>query len=578
MPTRTTRAGAAAGEPGGAAAAVAVMRRNLLLAVAVLALTVRLVHLSQIAPAPFADLRLGDAGAYHRWAQRIVAGDWRGESAFYQAPLYPYFLAVVYSVFGEGTAMLRFIQAAIGAGSCTLLAAAGMALAGPVGAAAGVLLAVYPTAIFLDGLLEKSALVTFFTAALLYLLASRQTRGRAFLAGIVLGLLSLTRENALLLAVPVLAWVLLGGERSRADGGPDGPREWAWPAAAACVAGCALMLVPVGARNYLVGGAFHLTTAQFGPNFYIGNHAGARGLYEPLVEGHGAAADERDDAIRLAEAASGRSLSADEVSSYWTGRALDFIRAEPAVWLGQIARKTALTFNAVEIADTEAQEVHAESSAVLRVLSPLTFGVIFVLGVFGAVMTAPVARRTWFLYAIALAYTVSLVAFFVFARYRFPLVPVLMLLGTAGIAAWRQPWARRMRRPALVAAVLAGVLAYLPLEGTRADRITHYVNIGNAFLGDRERWDDAQAFYDKALAESPQSPAAHYGVGLLLTLQERPQEALPHFRTAVAGWPDNADLRRRFAAALESVGDGDGARRELAAAAAIAASAVPAPR
>ena len=489
-------------ESGIDAAAAAALRRNLLLAVAVLALALRLVHLGQIAQAPFADLRFGDAAAYHRWARQIVAGDWLGVGVFYQAPLYPHFLAAVYSVFGESPAMVRYVQAVIGTGACALVAAAGMALFGPAGALAGALLAMLPTAIFLDALLEKSALVTFFTAALLYLLASRQTRERAFLAGVVLGLLALTRENALLLAVPVLAWVLLGAGGPRA-GGAEGLRSWAWPATAACAAGCALVLVPVGVRNYAVGGAFHLTTSQFGPNFYIGNHAGARGLYEPLVEGHGAAADEQADAVRLAEAASGRSLSADEVSSYWTERALDFIRTEPTAWLGQIARKTALTFNAVEIADTEAQEVHAESSAVLRVLAPLSFGVIFVFGAFGAVMTAPAARRLWFLYAIAVAYTLSLVVFYVFARYRFPLVPVLALLGAGGIAAFRAPGARRMRLPALAAAVLAGVLTYLPLEGTRADCITHYVNIANAFLADRERWDDAQAFYDKALAESP---------------------------------------------------------------------------
>ena len=297
-----------------ASAAGVTLRRNLLLAVAVLALALRLVHVSQIAQAPFADLRLGDAAAYHRWALEIVDGDWVGQGVFYQAPLYPYFLAVVYAVFGDSPAMVRFVQAVIGTGACTLLAAAGMALFGPAGAMAGVLLAVFPTAIFLDGLLEKSALVTFFTAALLWLLASRQTRGRALLTGVVLGLLALTRENALLLVVPVLAWVLLGGERAPANGS-DRTRRWAWPATAACAVGCALVLLPVGARNYAVGGAFHLTTSQFGPNFYIGNHAGARGLYEPLVEGHGAATDERDDAVRLAETAAGRSLSADEVSS-----------------------------------------------------------------------------------------------------------------------------------------------------------------------------------------------------------------------------------------------------------------------
>jgi hypothetical protein len=49
-------------------------------------------------------------------------------------------------------------------------------------------------------------------------------------------------------------------------------------------AGCSLVLLPVGLRNLAVGREFHLTTSQFGPNFYIGNHAGARGTYESLVE------------------------------------------------------------------------------------------------------------------------------------------------------------------------------------------------------------------------------------------------------------------------------------------------------
>jgi 4-amino-4-deoxy-L-arabinose transferase-like glycosyltransferase len=242
---------------------------NILLGVALLALVLRLSYVWQISHAPFFDLRIGDARAYHEWALRIARGDWLGKGVFYQAPFYPYFLAVVYKWFGASAAMVRFVQAVIGAGTCVLLAAAGMALFGEYGAIAGLLLAIYPPAIFLDGLLEKSALVSFFTAALLYLVATGHARSRVFFAGAILGLLSLTRENALLLAAPVLLWLLVHEGRPLA--------------AATFVAGCLLVLLPVGIRNYTAGGEFHLTTSQFGPNFYIGNHAGAKGLYEPLV-------------------------------------------------------------------------------------------------------------------------------------------------------------------------------------------------------------------------------------------------------------------------------------------------------
>ena len=222
--------------------------------------------------------------------------------------------------------------------------------------------------------------------ALLYLLSAGHVRFREFLAGVVLGLLALTRENALLLALPVLAWFVLGGRRAASADSPTTQRR-TWVGGLAFLAGCALVLLPVGVRNYAVGGEFLLTTSQFGPNFYIGNHAGATGLYESLVPGHGSAADERADAVRMAEEASGRTLSPSEVSSFWTARALDFIRTEPGAWLRLLARKLALTFNAVEIADTESQEVYAEWSSLLRVLAFFSFGVVLCGAAFGACLT-----------------------------------------------------------------------------------------------------------------------------------------------------------------------------------------------
>lgn len=532
-------------------------RRTLLLAIALLALVVRLIYIWQISHAPFFHLRLGDAAAYHQWALRIVDGDWRGEGIFYQAPLYPYFLAAVYGVFGEGVAMVRFIQAVIGTGSCVLLASAGMSLFGRWGATAGVLLAIYPSAIFLDGLLEKTALVTFFTAALLCLIAGR-IKVREFMVGIVLGLLALTRENALLLALPVLLWFLVAERRPRA--------------AAAFVLGSVLVLLPVGLRNYAVGGEFHLTTSQFGPNFYIGNHAGANGLYDPLVVGHGSVTDERADATRIAEEAEGRTLSPGEVSSYWTSRALDFIRAQPGAWLAQLARKLALTYNSVEIADTESQEVYAQWSSLLRVLAPLNFGVILCLAAFGLVMTAASWRDLWFLYAITLTYTLSIVMFYVFARYRFPLVPVLVLLVAGGLAAWPVKAARRRRGWALASVAVAAGITFMSLENTRADRVANYVNIGNALLADRGTWDQAATFYTKALDESPRSPAAHFGMGTLLTQKRQPKEALGHYQTALEGWPENVDLRLNYALALVDAGDNLGALKQLDAAATLRAA------
>ena len=68
--------------------------------VGVLALLLRLVYLWQISSGPMFDMLLGDAWRYDQWAREIVAGAWYGDRVFYQAPLYPYFLAVIYSLLG----------------------------------------------------------------------------------------------------------------------------------------------------------------------------------------------------------------------------------------------------------------------------------------------------------------------------------------------------------------------------------------------------------------------------------------------------------------------------------------------
>jgi tetratricopeptide (TPR) repeat protein len=518
-----------------------------------LAFAMRCLYLWQIHGAPFFDLRLGDAEAYHLWAQRIAVGDWLGNDVFYQSPLYPYFLGLIYRLLGESALTVRLVQAAIGASSCALLAVGGATLFPRMGILAGVGLALYPPAIFLDGLLEKSVLVTFFTTALLAMLAlqsGRHSRLRWLATGIIVGLLGLTRENALLLVVPVLCWIWLG--RS------TGIRRTA--AALLFAGGCAAILLPVALRNRAVGGELHLTTSQFGPNFYIGNHQGATGTYDALVIGHGSARDERADATRLAEEASGRKLRPGEVSRYWTGRAIDYIRSQPGDWLRLMGRKLALTFNAAEVADTESLDVYAEWSGLLRALQPFTFGVLLAAAIAGAIVTWPSRRQHWFLYALAGTYALSVVLFYVFARYRFPLVPVLMILAAGGVARARSRSGR-----ALIVAAAAGVLSLTfttrTLDDRRAAVAAHYAGIATALAEERApgpsqsaRQAQAMLFYERALQIAPDFPAAQFGYATLLSTNGRHDEALPRYRAAIRAWPSYAEAHYNLGISLAQTG------------------------
>jgi tetratricopeptide (TPR) repeat protein len=461
---------------------------------------------------------------------------------------------------GDGVTIVRIVQALLGATSCTLLAAAAVSFLGEKRAViAGALLAVYPPAIFLDGLLEKSSFVTFFTVLLLWLVSQPPTgmnTRRWLAAGAALGLLTLTRENALLLVLPLLIWIALAPI----------PRRVRSRAAAALAAGGLAILLPVGVRNLAAGGGFHLTTAQFGPNFYIGNHAGASGTYDALTVGHGSAADEQQDARRLAEQSAGRPLTASEVSAFWSNRAWSDIRSQPMAWIRLLARKAALTFNAAEIADTETLDVYAEWSSLLRALRPFDFGVLLGLAALGTVLTASSWRRLWLLYAIAATYAASVVLFYVFARYRFPIAPLLMILAAAGVVqAARLAAGRQVRRlaPALAAAAGALVLAHVPLESARASRAMHYADIGAAIGKDPNRASQAMEFYQRALSEAPENPAAQFGVGTLLARMGRPSDAIAHYESAVHAWPAYAEARYNFGLALAAVGRREESAQQL---------------
>ncbi len=506
--------------------------RGWLLAIFLTALTLRLVHAALLAGTPFAELRFGDGVAYHEWAQRIAKGDWLGSEVFYQAPFYPYFLAVVYTFARESMGVIRTLHALLGAASCLILAVAGRSLFGRGGMLAGALLAVYPPAIFQEALLEKTAWIGLFTTSLLALLINEgpPTWRRWAGAGVLIGLLAITRENALLLLLPCLVWIY---------------QKQRWRAAAVFLAGCAAILLPVALRNLAVGGEFHLTTAQFGPNFYIGNHSGATGIYEPLVPGHGSAMFERSDATNLAQQALDRLLTPGEVSSFWTSQALHYITSQPGDWIKLMARKLALTFHAREAADTESQIVHAEWSPL--VAFSFAFGWLLALAVAGVALTWRSRQKLWLLCAIILLYGLSTALFFVFARYRFPLVPPLALLATGGMlqgaTIWRNGPRKQLTAPALAAA-LTLVLTHIPLLNPSDERAVNYIAIAAALSSDPAQFATSRSFYDRALAEDPHWPPALYGLGLLLTQSGRSAEAIPHLQHALRIWPDYAEAQQ----------------------------------
>ena len=344
------------------------------------ALTLRLIYLSELIDHPVINLLLGDAESYDAWAQEIIQKGWVGERTFYQAPFYPYFLALIYSIGARDFIIVRLVQIVIGSLSCVLLAAAGARFFDKKsGWVAGILLALYAPALFFDLLIQKAALGMFFMCLLLFLISkttqlqyNRLQPGVWILIGVVLACFGLVRENALILIPAIGVWsaVYFWG---------TGWRQLL--ARMALLAfGLTIIFFPVTLRNYVVGGEFVLTTSQLGPNFYIGNSKEATGFYQPLIWDHSDWKFERIDAKNLAEKALERELTPNEVSDYWLAEALSDIQEEPARWLRLMGKKWLMVWNAVEISDSESIYAHYRFSGLLSLLGQVfQFGIFFLL-------------------------------------------------------------------------------------------------------------------------------------------------------------------------------------------------------
>jgi 4-amino-4-deoxy-L-arabinose transferase-like glycosyltransferase len=551
------------------------------------ALAVRAIELWELEGSVLLEFVLGDAKNYVAWGLEIASGNWLGDETFYQAPLYPYFLGTLFSVLGDDLFSVRVAQLFVGAGSCALLSLAGARFFSKrAGIAAGLMLAVYAPAFYADAMIQKSVLDIFFVCLALWLLSVVSTRfdGRASLGlGVALGIMSLSRENALVFPIVLVPWILLRNEWSSRQRST---------LAALFLTGIGLVLLPVSVRNWIVGGEFHLTTSQFGHNLYIGNNPAADGTYAPLLAGRGDPTIERQDAIDLAESAVGRALTPSEVSGFYLERTLDYIREDPIDWLALMVRKVALVFTSVEMVDTEDQYTHAESSLVLRASGALFhFGVLAPLATLGLIITWSRRKVLMPLYLLFTVYTATLVVFYVFARYRLPLVPFLVLFAGAGITMGKTFLADSPGT--LVARVLCSVIAVAvfcnwPLADKEYMRsVTHY-NLGNELVGvarEAEAIDEyrtavalyadnalavhnlgallagrgdltaAESQYRRALEINPRYTRAHFNLARTLLEIGDPDAAVQHFESGLAIEPRHAEIYNELGEIHASRGD-----------------------
>ena len=550
------------------------------------AFVLKLVFVLQSRDALYIRVPIMDARDYDQMAQQIATGKLLRHQAFFMGPLYPYFLGLIYSLFGRDFTLVRIIQAAGGATTAMLAFLIGRRLFRPSAALAGVvLLALCGSVTFYETEILMEWLGSLLNCLALWLLvtATNESQWKRFaLAGAAIGLSALARASILLFVPFVLVWLWRGGAERRAR-------------TLAFAGSLVLMLLPAMIHNAIVSGVFLPVTSNAGVNFYIGNSRTATGRFEPIAE-----VDIYDDFTtqRYLERKTGRELNPAEVSSYWIKRTFEDMRANPGHAAGLMAKKFTLFFNGYEVPQIESFYIVEREFSWLRALFVRLWPVV-ALGIIGLVLSWRSGRGRALISGFVLVYGISIALFFVTGRYRAQALPILCLF--AGHALVTIPGRVHSLRSGAAAAAAVLVLLVVTSPALFADNplliefgdrihrarrlgelrsfapalreagqaIALYPNVAEGYLQRaivyKESSNDLKAMedYQHALKIDDLQPGAHYNLAQCMRRVSLREQAVKEYRRSIELDPWMVEAYNNLGITLRELGHSEEAITEF---------------
>jgi tetratricopeptide (TPR) repeat protein len=519
--------------------------RVLGLAVFGAALAIRVVYLLDIGDNPFFRVPIIDAEFYHQIAYAL-SGPGIGSAPFQMPPGWPLLLSLVYRVIGPSLVAAHVVQILLGAGTATLTFALGRRLGGvAVGLVAAGFVATSKALLFLEGDLGASPLCICLDVAAVFFLVrwvqDGERRRDLVGAGLALGVSAITLPLVLVFVVPLLVW--MGWKLRR-------------PAAAAVLALLVLSpILPVTWRNWRSSGELVFISANGGINFWLGNNPDWRStsVLRPGPEWRAMQELPQREAGIVASSARDR----------W------FLRAGWRNWishpLGTLVRtgeKAAMLLHSHEVMRDFDYYVFRDRFSWMLRLPGWNFAVLLGLAVVGLVWVRSRAAGEWVPLLFLASYAAGILLFFVTARYRAPLLPLLALFASRALL-WLVSSARRRHWPAVARglglAIAVFILSTVDFLGQDAvDTVEADYRIATTFEKSG-RFQDALLRYDAVLERAPDHPLAAARAAVCAQMLGRSQEAVNRYEALLERYPDYAEAAVNLANLAAQHGDREAA-------------------
>ncbi len=419
-----------------------------LVGVLLLALLIRVIAMADLSGSVYFDFLLWDERVYHEWAKKIAAGTFASKSIYEFAPLFAYVMAFLYKIFAPDVMYVRFLNIVLGVILCWLVYLIGMALADrKIALISSLIACVYKPFILYSIVPLKETLSACLFAIVIYFLLvisddqsseRNGTTGSTILPrknlaikivflGLAAGFLINIRPNAVVILPVIFLLMLLYAYRDGLSVRKTSLMLSLY------VIGIILALSPFLIRNYLVAGKIALTTSQSGFNLYLGNNLqNPDPYYRPVPFATSSPFEQGIQFTIEASRRAGKNLTPDEASTYWTKEVIKEAEDKPGDFVWKLWQKTLVLVNRFEACDH--YDTDFMSNFIKSFRFPfLSFWLIFPFGLTGMIIGSYGNRKIRIMSIVLAAYALTLVVFFTTARYRLPMLTILIPSAALGM-------------------------------------------------------------------------------------------------------------------------------------------------
>ncbi len=534
---------------------------------------IRLIYINQLSHSIFNKPFGLDEEFYDNWGLSISRGQIIGKTVFYGLPLYPYFIGLLYRIFGHSIFVVRFAQTVIGTLNCFLVYLIGKNVFSKKAALiSAAIFSFYGLFVFYEGQLISVTLSIFLNLlVILLLMRSFQNKRKSgvFLSGILIGFSSLAMSGILAICPFVIFGIF---------------RFFNKKSVSIFVSMILLtgVLCPIGLaaiHNYIAEKDIVFVTAHGGITFYTGNNPNAKPYFSPIKEIDGTDIQSFIEGSRgVAERDLKRHLRPSEVSSYWMKKAVDFIVHNPPEYTKLMFQKFLFLYNSSEIQDISIDYVKMKKYTPILGITFLNFFIIIPFAILGIGLHLKLDKKTYLLYSYIISYSLAVILFMVNSRYRLPLLPVFIIFAGYGVCKIYETFRVNKKVPMyyLMVLLISAIFANLPLSSkATAEDAADYNVIGLQLIDsgdlakaiktfqkgidlDPHNFDLFNSlgqayFYKGMMVEAEQAvkkaidirtdfPEAHNTLGIIYKKNGVIDKSLEEFRNAVRLRPNSSDF------------------------------------